>query len=182
VSAPSRGRGQLAPLFALDPPAAGDLVSLRLLAGLSVGDAAELCGLSARRYRAQETGRAPVAWSVYRLLWIAAGSLPWAAWRGWACVGEQLYAPDLVAGFRPDQVGALPYLWQLVSALKAARDEAPDSAASSAGTVQPSPHHRRRQVSHVACARTDPQAGTVHSAQRCLQPARRPGRRVMRGR
>ena len=182
MSAPSRGRGQLAPLLALDPPAAGDLVSLRLLAGLSVSDAAELCGLSVRRYRAQETGRAPVAWSVYRLIWIAAGNLPWAPWRGWACLGGQLYAPDLIAGFRPDQVGALPYLWQLVSALKASREAAPHSTASRAGTVQPSPHHRRRQVSQVACARTTPQPGTSHSEQRCLQPARRPGRRVIRGR
>ena len=182
MSALSRGRVALAPLYALDPPAAGDLVSLRLLAGLSVEDAAELVGLTVRRYRAQETGRAPVAWSVYRLLWIVAGALPWARWRGWACIGGQLYAPDLAHGFRPDQVGALPYLWQLVAALKGSRDEAPASTASRAGRVHPSPHHRRRQVSQVACAGTAPQAGRVQSEHRCLQPPSRPGKRVIRGR
>jgi transcriptional regulator with XRE-family HTH domain len=161
----------LAPLLDHDTPSATDLLVARLRAGLSQAEAATLGGVSVRAYAEQERGVRPVRVAVYRLLLIAGGRLPWAAWGGWEARGDRLYAPALRDGFGPGQITALPYLWQLVSALR---------TALSASRVQRSPHQSRRQVSQVACARTAPCCSSCRSRQFPLQAESRPGMVVER--
>lgn len=170
-SRPLRGLARLSPLLAHDTPTATDLLVARLTAGLAQAEAAALAGVSVRAYADQERGRRPVRVAVYRLLLIAGGRMPWAPWRGWEARGDRLYAPDLVDGFAPGEVTALPYLRQLVSALK---------TALSASKVQRSPHQSRRQVSQVACARTSPCCSICRSRQTPPQAESRPGMVVER--
>jgi transcriptional regulator with XRE-family HTH domain len=105
-----------APLLALGQASGQGLVYARLLAGLTLEDAAALCGLHPRTLRRQETGRARPSLACYRLLEILAGRLPWSAWAGWECIAGTLRSPQERREYRPADLYALHWLRQLLAA------------------------------------------------------------------
>ena len=75
-------------------PDRNDLQTARAAASLSRQDAAELCGLSVRRWRDIERGRARVPLAVYRLLVARGGWVPDVAWSGWRIARGELWSPE----------------------------------------------------------------------------------------
>lgn len=109
-----------------------DLSMLRLEAGLSRPQAAQIFGRSERTWRRWELSQAPTF--VFPLLELLSGHLDLLGWPGWRIVRGELYAPDLRYGWR--QVDLYAAWWHrqrldhLVRLREAERAAAGDSRAA----------------------------------------------------
>ena len=98
------------------------LYEARLNAGLTVAKAAEFLGVSESTIRRQESGASPVKPALVRLLSIRSGDLGAidSRWYGWKLAqdGVLYNAMGFSRGFTPNEVSALVFNAQMVSALK----------------------------------------------------------------
>lgn len=101
----------------------GNLYGLRIACGLTARQAADLAGVHRVTWKRWETGRRPPPRWIWRLLdlYQVAGGLefrgPFAGWR--ICPDGILYAPGIRRGFTAGEILSLPWLLQLVAALRA---------------------------------------------------------------
>ena len=121
-----------------------DLTFARLDAGLSVSEAAKLCGRSINTWRRWEREGAP-EW-VYRILEMRAGYLDLFGWHGWRIVGGKLYDVQLRYGWTPEYIRAAWWNWQRLAFIDAERRSLSRATPKAEGMLSPcvSPEPLRR--------------------------------------
>ncbi|EGV27575.1 hypothetical protein ThidrDRAFT_4611 [Thiorhodococcus drewsii AZ1] len=108
------------PRFDTLQPDINDLIEARHAAGLDQAEAAKVCGISLRRWRDIEKGRAKLPLSIYRLMVALGGWIPDAAWYGWRISKGELWSPENFP-YRPSDLYALHWYRQIIQELRVKR-------------------------------------------------------------
>lgn len=125
------------------PGGGRDLLELRMLAGLSIDQAAEWSGLHRTTLRRMERGQARAAPAVARLWMILGGWMPWSGWEGWECVGGELRQAGSSRGWTAGDVMGLTW-WHSYAAAVRARERDQVSGDGGACAVSSTPSRRAR--------------------------------------